>query len=363
MRRLDSQDLFDLSYGAALLGTGGGGDPYIGRLMAQQCLDDGLSIDIVDPNEVPDEALIIPTASMGAPTVLIEKLPSGTEAIHSLRELEKHLGRKAQATMPVEVGGINSTIPLYVGARLGIPVVDADGMGRAFPEFQMLTFGVYGISGTPAVVSNEFCDSVLIKTAKNSTTEQYARAATVRMGGSSYMSEYPMTGLQMKQTAVPNTLSLAIRLGKEVRVAKERNRNPVQALLDVFPETHYGFGKVVFEGKILDVEREMRNGFAYGQVRIQSFDDKDREMNIQIQNEYLVARVDGEVKAIVPDLICVLDLDTALPITTERLRYGQRALIMSIAVPEIMRTTEALSVFGPRSFGLDEDYKPIESML
>lgn len=362
MRQLNSQDLFDLSYGAALLGTGGGGDPYIGRLIAQQCLDDGLSIDIIEPSEVADEALIIPTASMGAPTVVIEKIPSGTEAIHSLRELEEHLGKKAHATMPVEVGGINSTIPLFVGARLGIPIVDADGMGRAFPEFQMLTFGVYGVSGTPAVVSNEFGDTVLIKTAKNSTAEQYARAATVQMGGSAYLSEYPMTGLQMKKTAVPNTLSLAIRLGREVRIAKERNRDPVQALLDVLPETQYGFGKVVFEGKILDVEREMRNGFAYGEVRIQSFDNFNREMKIQIQNEYLVARVDGEVRAIVPDLICVLDLDTALPITTERLRYGQRVLVMSIAVPEIMRTTEALEVFGPSGFGIDEAYKPIESI-
>ena len=58
--------------------------------------------------------------------------------------------------MPIEIGGINSTIPLVVGALLNIPVVDADGMGRAFPELQMETFGVYGVSGTPMVISNVF---------------------------------------------------------------------------------------------------------------------------------------------------------------------------------------------------------------
>lgn len=38
---LTRQDLADLATGAAFLGTGGGGDPYVGRLMVEQALDDG----------------------------------------------------------------------------------------------------------------------------------------------------------------------------------------------------------------------------------------------------------------------------------------------------------------------------------
>jgi len=147
MRKLDKQDLLDLAVGAAFLGTGGGGDPYIGRLMVQNCIEDGQEVTIIDPDDLDDDAFVIPTAMMGAPTVLVEKLPSGDEAIHSLRQLERYVGRKADATMPIEVGGINSTIPLLVGARLGLPVVDADGMGRAFPELQMETLES---TGSPA---------------------------------------------------------------------------------------------------------------------------------------------------------------------------------------------------------------------
>ena len=152
--KLSQLDLLDLCRGAAFLGTGGGGDPYIGRLMVEQAVAEGQQIEIIDPTELPDDSLVIPTAMMGAPTVLVEKLPRGDEAINSLQKLEKYLGRKAFATMPIEIGGINSTMPLVVAAKLGIPVVDADGMGRAFPELQMETFGVYGVSGTPMVVSN-----------------------------------------------------------------------------------------------------------------------------------------------------------------------------------------------------------------
>lgn len=39
--------------------------------------------------------------------------------------------------MAAEVGGANSFEPLVVGAKVGLPVLDADGMGRAFPELQV----------------------------------------------------------------------------------------------------------------------------------------------------------------------------------------------------------------------------------
>lgn len=70
---------------------------------------------------------------------MVEKIARGTETLAALRALEAHLGRRADATMPIEYGGMNSMIPLIVGARAGLPVIDADGMGRAFPELQMET--------------------------------------------------------------------------------------------------------------------------------------------------------------------------------------------------------------------------------
>ena len=83
---------------------------------------------------------------------------------------------------------------------------------------------------------------------------------------------------------------------------------------------------------------------------------------LTFQNEHLIAEADGEVFGIVPDLICVLEAGTAEPITTEQIRYGQRVRIMVVSTPEIMRTPDALETFGPRAFGLDHEFTPIEEL-
>ena len=75
-----------------------------------------------------------------------------------------------------------------------------------------------------------------------------------------------------------------------------------------------------------------------------------------------MARQDGKLRAIVPDLICILDSEMAQPITTERLRYGQRVTVMAVSAPPIMRTDEALAAFGPKAFGLRESFVPVENL-
>jgi DUF917 family protein len=79
-------------------------------------------------------------------------------------------------------------------------------------------------------------------------------------------------------------------------------------------------------------------------------------MEIQFKNEYIVARENGDLVAVVPDLICILERDTATPISTEILKYGQRVVVFAISAPPEICTSEALKVFGPAEFGLKEEY-------
>src|SRR2546422_1668125 len=145
-------EMHDIASGAAILGTGGGGDPYVGKLMALTAIRKHGPVKLLDPTEVPDDWFVIPTAIMGAPTVLIERIPRGDEAVASLRLLEKYHGRKADATMPIEAGGGELTIPLLGGAKTGLPAIDGGGGGGALPEPQMGSFSGYRIPRRPVAI-------------------------------------------------------------------------------------------------------------------------------------------------------------------------------------------------------------------
>jgi Uncharacterized conserved protein len=362
--KLTAGDLADLARGATLLGTGGGGDPYIGKMLVERVLGDR-SITVLDPDEIDDAMFVIPTAQMGAPTVMIEKIPAGTEPTLALRTLEEHLGRTADATMPIECGGINSMIPLVVAAETGLPVVDADGMGRAFPELSMETFAVYGVHGSPLALAGERGERVIIDTGDDDRQMEWlARGITIRLGGVGHIAEYAMTGADVKRTAVPRTISMALALGRAIREAREQKRSPFDAIADTLSTTLYSHVRELFVGKVTDVERRTTDGFAKGRATISALDPASVDaLEISFQNENLIARRGGEVVAIVPDLICVVDIDSGGPITTEGLRYGQRVRVLGISTPDMMRTPAALRAFGPSAFGLDEPFVPVESRV
>ncbi len=119
MRTIDLDDLNDLAVGAAVLGTGGGGDPYVGRLMAAEAIRRYGPVRLVDPAELEPDALVLPVGMMGAPTVMVEKLPGGFELSAATDALETFLGERAGAVMATEAGGINSTLAMCVAVARG----------------------------------------------------------------------------------------------------------------------------------------------------------------------------------------------------------------------------------------------------
>jgi hypothetical protein len=116
-------------------------------------------------------------------------------------------------------------------------------------------------------------------------------------------------------------------------------------------------------GKIGDVERRTTSGFAAGSVIVEGLgQDTGRLVRLELQNENLVALERGRVLASVPDLITVLDSETADAIGTERIAYGQRVTVIAFACAPIWRTEPGLALTGPRAFGYDFDYSPVEEL-
>lgn len=357
MRTIGIQEIEDIALGAALLGAGGGGDPYVGKLVAMGAVKECGPVTLLDPEEVPDNALIVPIAMMGAPTVLGEKGIGGSEYQTLYNMVSQFFGKKIYAFMPIEAGGVNSMLPIAACARLGLPLVDCDGMGRAFPELQMVTFTIGGMSATPMALTDEKGNSVIFETITNKWTEELARAVTMSCGGSVSVSLYPMTGAQMKAYSVKNIVTRSQKLGEAIRTVKH-------CADDVTPEEHFlqfSEGYKLFKGKIADVLRETRGAFNFGKVVLEGIGEcKGHQAYVEFQNENLTATVDGEILATTPDLICLVDTETFTPVTTDALKYGKRVLVVGLKCFEMWRTPAGIDLVGPRYFGCDTDYIPLE---
>jgi DUF917 family protein len=358
MRLIHAANLEDIALGAAVLGTGGGGDPYIGKLMGIDAINRYGPVQLVSPDEIADDSFVATSAMMGAPTVMVEKLPKGSEIVDAFLALQTYLDRKIDYTTSAEAGGLNSTTPFTVAARLGIPLVDADGMGRAFPEIQMVTPTMYGIAATPMAIADEKGNASIINTMDNHWTERLARTICIEMGTTAMIALFPMTGRQLKQSMVAGTLTRAEQIGQSIRQARQRHQNPIEAVRRIVG------GFELFRGKVADVQRRTETGFARGEATFHGTDDWERsELTVRFQNEHLLAIRDGQVVASVPDLITILDSETAEPVTTEGLRYGFRVVVLGIPCDPKWRTPEGLALVGPLYFKYDLDYVPVEDRV
>ena len=356
MRKIGIPEIEDIATGAALLGAGGGGDPYVGKLVAIGAVQACGPVTLLDPEEVPDDALVIPIAMMGAPTVLAEKAIGGTEYQKLYDMVSSFFGKKIYAFMPIEAGGVNSMLPIAAAARLGLPLVDVDGRGRAFPELQMVTFTIGGMRATPMALTDEKGNSCIFETITNKWTEELARAVTMSCGASVSVSLYPMSGKQMKEYGVHGIVTRSEKLGKAIRTVKDcGDRTPEEHFLE------FAEGFKLFKGKIADVLRETRSGFNFGKVVLDGIgEDKGSSAYVEFQNENLTATVDGEILATTPDLICLVDTETFIPVTTDALKYGKRVMVVGLKCFHLWRTQAGLELVGPRYFGVDTDYIPLE---
>ena len=349
---IEAGDIEALARGCAVLGTGGGGEVTTGALIARQAIAEHGPVRLVTLEELPEDEILMPVGGIGAPSVSIEKIGSGDE-VEFLREaVEDILGKRVGALMASEIGGGNGLYPIAAAARSGLPLVDGDAIGRAFPEVHMVSMNVAGLLPDLIVVADERKNIVMLRPIDGRWAELLARAVTEVFGGSAAMADYVMPVSLAKGTIIEGTVSQALRIGRAVISAS----NPVAALIEAVDAVK------LIEGKVVDVQRHTAGGFVRGSVVVEGYGpDAGRLVRVEIQNENLVALEAGAVLASVPDLITLVDNQTADAVATETVRYGQRVAIIAFPCAPIWRTPRGIEIAGPRAFGYDVDYVPVEA--
>ncbi|HEX3849114.1 MAG TPA: DUF917 domain-containing protein [Steroidobacteraceae bacterium] len=358
-RELHPEDIGDLCLGAAYFGAGGGGDVHFYRLIAERAIRRWGPVPLVRPEEIPEDALVVDVGESGSPIVGLEHLPPENHGVELLRRYERFLGRKVTHLIACELGGANSVVPLVVAAACRLPVIDGDGMGRAFPESQMMTFPIYGVAPTPAACTDFLGNVVYFETSDAHEYERETRALVTVMGGSLLAMDHPMTAAQVRETAVPGTLTLAQSVGRTLREHRGGADTLAPALAAHLHGTAYGAVVPLYTGKVERVSRRTEGGFDVGEVMLRAFEGAAPPLRIALRNEFLVAWLGDTVVATTPDLITMVEQESCQPITSERIRYGQRVSVIGIGAPRHYLTERGLRVVSPRNMGFDLDYRPL----
>ena len=354
-RHITLDDIESLAVGAWILGTGGGGSPYLGLLNMRRLCAEGHRVELMSPFDLADDDRVAVVSNMGAPLIGQERLADSRNIARAVEIQEEYSGQKFRAVMSLEIGGGNGIQPLMAAAHLGLPVVDADTMGRAYPEAQMTSVAVGGLTPYPcALYDPRGIEAIVTSVPSWKWMERASRKICVEMGSIASTCKAPRTGAEVKEWGIHFTVSKAIRIGRLVREAQRQHTDPVAAILDEAQ------GKMLFRGKVVDVARRTTEGFLRGSVAIEGLDDdRGSRLEIAFQNEWAVAWRDGEPIAMSPDLICVLDTASGNAAGTETIRYGMRVTVVALPAPPVFLTSKGLDHVGPRAFGYDLDFHSV----
>jgi len=366
------QDCEDFLQGCLVLGTGGGGSPEMGMRILKKALEDGISLGWVDADDIPDDVWSVNPCGTGSIAPLseetlrqIEKMglvdQLGDDAlIEAVKELENYLGHSFGCVVAFEPGAGNTPDALVVGGRLGIPAVDGDYAGRAVPEDIQSTTHLYGKHIWPFTAVDRWGNVTIVKTCANPLIgERLGKHLALAAFGDASTAITPIPAREMKEVLVRGTLTKCLNIGRATRLALEKGEDPVDAIVDVTE------GWRLFEGVVTGKDWEDRDGYMFGTTHIAGTGDYEGQtLDVWFKNENHVSWLNGEPWICSPDIVALVRTHSGQGITNADIKESDEITAVGIKGLEAFRTEFGLNeCTGPRYFGFDIDYRPIEELL
>jgi DUF917 family protein len=123
---------------------------------------------------------------------------------------------------------------------------------------------------------------------------------------------------------------------------------------------------VLFEGTVERSDEEPESGYQFQLCTHHVAGTgafAGRGCAIWVKNEHHIVWIDGEPRALSPDIISVHDRTTGQPLTNHEI--APRRVVVVIAAPPLdarWRTAKGVELLGPRAFGFDLDFVPVERL-
>jgi DUF917 family protein len=372
------QDCEDFVHGLTFCGTGGGGgQPERGIQILAEQIQAGREIEVVDVTDLPGDAWTVMTAGMGgrppaegpdqeelARLGLEEvKYERGESLTAVIRELAEYAGVEIAAIMPGELGSGNTPIPLVTALQMGVPSVDGDyAGGRAIPEIRQTLPEILGKSICPMAYLDRWGNVCIVKEAVSGTmVDRIGRMFALAGFGGIAFAGYLMQAGEVGQFIEQGSLTRALAIGRARRTALEEGKDPACAMAQAAQ------GWVLFRGVVQAAEWEDRGEgymFGYGTNHFQGLEEYEgQSFRIWYKNENHISWLNGEPFVTSPDCMGVVDLKTGEALTNSAIAPHQSVAIVGWPGSAIQRTERGLEAIGPRYFGFNIDYVPIEERL
>lgn len=369
------QDCRDFLTGLKIMGTGGGGSPSSGMEMLSAALAEELTLSWIDAADLADDVFSCTTFGSGS---ISEDNPGSLEEIDQLgeklgvknkyghqapeaavRELAQYTGTEIGAIVPVELGASNTPAPMVTAARMGIPLIDGDYSGRAVPEDMQASYFLKGIKPYPAAIVDWWGNIIILKEAASSEmVERIGKMLGVASYGSVFFASTLLSAKDTRETVVPGTLTLSYELGKAVRRAREAGKSPVAEIVRRLD------GWEFFGGRVTGKDWEDKDGVMVGTTHIKgSGIHAEQTVDVWFLNENHVAWLDGKPYVFSPDLIILVDPETGEAYTNTEIKAGDPVAVLGCKAYPAFRSAKAIDFSGPRYWGFDFDYTPIEEVL
>jgi len=364
----------DLGRGATFFGTGGGGDRVQGVEALASEVEQGKKVSLVDVQDLRDDELVACPFLMGTIAPMTEETQKRMDTlglskklydykgmtVAGVKELEAYTGKKIDALVAIELGGGNALCPPAAAASLNIAAVDGDFVGRAIPEIPQGTPYLANMTIYPISSVDAYGDICIIKSALNTeVAERIGKLISEASSGLASQCGFLMSGKEAKEIIVRGTLSRALETGAFIRKCQESKQgNMVDALAKEVG------GWVLFKGVVSAKETEDKEGYYWGTHAMKGVDDfSGQTFKIWFKNENHVSWKNDKVFVTSPDLLTQVNLDTGEPITNTNMKVGDRVGVIGLKSIEAMRTAKGLGILGPKHFGYDVDYRPIEEVV
>ena len=365
------EDCVDLLEGGLWMGTGGGGSYDDGMVLLKGALDSGLSLEWVDVESIPDEVWTATIGLHGTIAPISRETQGVIERMglidnmgdmyiaEAVKELGEYLGHEFGCLVPAELGAEAIPEALVCGARLGIPVVDGDYVGRAVPEEMQSTYCLYGKQSNLFASVDKWGNVVIVKNAVNTQAlERIAKMIALAAFGYTAVATTPLRALDLKKILVRGTLTQCQKIGRALRRARQSGDDPINAALKVVN------GWQLFEGKVIGVETEDRDGYLFGTTHIEGRGDfVGQTLDVWFKNENLVSWLNGNPWICSPDLLTLAFKESGRGTYNADIKEGDEVVAIGMKGLDGFRSEMGLRLAGPRHFGFDIDYVPIEELM